>query len=94
MTEVVSIKFKDGGKAYYFSPDGHTYLEGDSVIVEMQSGKEMGIVSATNHSVEDDCIVPPLRKVLRKATEKDFKKVEENKQKALVLTLLQSFSCV
>ena len=82
MTEVVSIKFKDGGKAYYFSPDGQTYSEGDSVIVEMQSGKEMGTVSATNHSVEDDCIVPPLRKVLRKATEKDFKKVEENKQKA------------
>ncbi len=82
MTEVVSIKFKDGGKAYYFSPDGHTYLVGESVIVEMQAGKEMGTVSATNHSVSDDCIVPPLRKVLRKATEKDLKRVEENKQKA------------
>lgn len=81
MTEVISVKFKDGGKAYYFSPAGHTVSEGDRVIVEMQSGKEMGVVSATNHSVPDENIVQPLRKMLRIANEKDFKKVEENKQK-------------
>ena len=81
MTEVVSVKFKDGGKAYYFNPMGAAFKEGDRVIVEMQSGKEMGTVSHSNHSVSDDCIVPPLRKILRLANEKDFKKVEENKQK-------------
>lgn len=81
MTEVVSVKFKDGGKAYYFSPMGAAFKEGDRVIVEMQSGKEMGTVSHANHSVSDDCIVPPLRKILRLANEKDFKRVEENKQK-------------
>ena len=81
MTEVISVKFKQGGKAYFFSPDGHKVKAGDYVIVEMQSGKEMGTVSEGNHLVEDDRIVPPLRKMLRIATEKDFKKVEENHKK-------------
>ena len=81
MTEVISVKFKDGGKAYYFDPAGQIVEKGDVVIVEMQSGREMGFISEGNHSVNDEDIVPPLRKMLRKATEKDFKKVEENKQK-------------
>lgn len=81
MTEVISVKFKDSGKAYYFAPAGVFAKEGDRVIVEMQSGKEMGTVSERNHSVEDENIVKPLRKVLRIANEKDFKKFEENKAK-------------
>ena len=81
MTEVISVKFKDSGKAYYFAPAGVFAKEGDRVIVEMQSGKEMGTVSERNHSVEDDQIVKPLRKVLCIATEKDMKKLEENKAK-------------
>ncbi len=81
MTEVVSVKFKDGGKAYYFDPAGHIVKVGDRIVVEMQSGREMGTVSEGNHKVSDDDIVQPLRKMLRVATEKDMKKLEENKQK-------------
>ena len=81
MTEVISIKFKEGGKAYYFDPAGIKANIGDSVIVEMQSGKEMGTVYEATHMVSDEEIVPPLRKVLRVATERDFKKVEENRKK-------------
>ena len=81
MTEVISIKFKEGGKAYYFDPAGIKANIGDSVIVEMQSGKEMGTVYEVAHMVSDEEIVPPLRKVLRVATERDFKKVEENRKK-------------
>ena len=81
MTEVISVKFKDGGKAYYFDPAGHIVKKGDVVIVEMQSGREMGYVSEGNHPVNDEDIVQPLRKMQRMATDKDFKKVEENKAK-------------
>lgn len=81
MTEVISVKFKDGGKAYYFDPVGNKVPVGSKVIVETQSGKELGTVSAENHKVEDENIVKPLCKMLRFATEKDFKKIEENKQK-------------
>ena len=81
MTEVISVKFKEGGKAYYFDPAGVKASAGDTVIVEMQTGKEMGTVFEGAHKVADEDIVQPLRKVLRIATEKDFKKVEENRKK-------------
>lgn len=81
MTEVISVKFKDGGRAYYFDPDGITVNVGDSVIVGTQNGNEFGTVSEANHTVDDATIVKPLRKMLRKATERDFKKLEENKKK-------------
>ena len=81
MTEVISVKFKDGGRAYFFDPDGITVDVGDSIIVGTQNGNEFGTVSEANHTVEDDAIVKPLRKMLRKATERDFKKLEENKKK-------------
>lgn len=81
MTEVISVKFKEGGRAYYFDPDGNTVTIGDSVIVGTQNGNEFGTVSEANHSVDDGAIVKPLRKMLRKATERDFKRLEENKKK-------------
>ena len=82
MTEVISVKFKEGGKAYYFDPAGMNPKTGDQIIVEMQTGREMGTVSEAKHMVSDESIVPPLRKMVRIANEKDFKKVEENKKKA------------
>ena len=82
MTEVISVKFKDTGKAYFFSPAGKTAKQGEKVIVETQNGNEIGIVSEANHMVEDENLVLPLKKMLRIATDKDLKKVEENKKKA------------
>lgn len=82
MTEVISVKFKDNGKDYYFSPDNKTVKIGDQVIVETQNGNEIGIVSKENHQVSDDDLVLPLKKMLRLATAKDLKKLEENKTKA------------
>ena len=81
MTEVISVKFKDGGRAYYFAPCGIKANVGDSVIVETQNGTEFGTVSAGNHEVEDDTIVNPLRKTLRIANERDFKKLKKKKKK-------------
>lgn len=81
MTEVVSVKFKDGGREYYFDPDGITITAGENVIVETQNGIEFGTVSAANHEIEDSTIVKPLKKLLRRATEKDIKKVAENRKK-------------
>ncbi len=81
MTEVVSVKFKENGRSYYFSPFGKEFNIGDNVIVETQNGIEFGTVSAGNRMVEDDTIIPPLKKVIRQANEHDLKKLEENKQK-------------
>lgn len=81
MTEVISVKFKDGGRAYYFDPNGKTTAEGDKVIVETANGNELATVSEANHTVSDGSIVKPLKKMIRKANERDLKKLEENKKK-------------
>lgn len=81
MTEVISVKFKDGGRAYYFDPCGIKANVGDSVIVETQNGTEFGTVSAPNREVEDNAIVKPLRKTLRIANDRDLKKLSENRKK-------------
>lgn len=81
MTEIISVKFKENGRAYSFDPAGITAEIGESVIVETQNGTEMGTVSAANHEVDNGAIVKPLRKVRRKATEKDMARRDENKRK-------------
>lgn len=80
MIEVISVKFKESGRPYYFSPDGKQVSFGDRVIVETQNGNEFGIVCEANNMVSEENIVSPLKKMLRFATEKDLKRVEENKK--------------
>lgn len=81
MTEVISVKFKEGGKEYYFSPANNKVKVGDKIIVEMQNGKEIGTVSKEIHSVADEDIVKPLCKMLRHANQKDFERIDENHKK-------------
>ena len=81
MAEVVSIKFKPDGRIYYFSPEKENYLVGEKVIVETARGLECGTVQAANSIVSDDEIVKPLKKVIRRATESDLKRAEENRKK-------------
>lgn len=80
MAEVIGVRFKDVGKIYYFDPDGNTLEKNDKVIVETSRGIECGEVATENREVDDENIVKPLKKMIRKATEEDLKKVEENKQ--------------
>lgn len=81
MTEIISVKFKENGRAYSFDPAGIKAEQGEYVIVEAQNGTEIGTVSAANHEVAKDAIVKPLKKVIRKATEKDMARREDNKRK-------------
>ncbi len=81
MTEVISVKFKDGGKAYYFDPKGLKLKAGEQAVVETASGAALGTVSRTNHFVDDSSINGPLRACIRKADKNDLSRVEENKKK-------------
>lgn len=81
MTEVVSVKFQADGSDYYFDPDNNKYNLNDTVIVESANGLGVAFVSKANHSVEDDKIIKPFRKIVRAADEKDMKKIEENHRK-------------
>ena len=81
MTEIVSVRFRPGGKQYYFDPAGLTVAEGQSVVVETGKGLEYGTCVRRNTEVEDEAVVQPLRPVVRLATEKDEKQVRENRGK-------------
>ena len=79
--EVIGIRFKDGGKVYYFDPNGCKGTLQDFAVVETARGVEFGKVCQSNKLVSKNDIVPPLRPVIRIATEKDIKTNEENKRK-------------
>lgn len=81
MTEIISVKFKENGRAYSFDPAGIKAEQGEYVIVETQNGIEIGTVSTATHEVPKEAIVKPLKKVIRKATEKDMARREDNKRK-------------
>ena len=81
MAEVISVRFKEVGKNYYFDPQKINFKRGDKVIVETARGLEFGEVTIGNRDIPDEEITAPLKPVLRMATPKDFTTVEENKQK-------------
>ncbi len=77
---VVGIRFRPLGKTYSFDPDGNSFSIGDSVIVETSQGNEFGTVSGSAKYVSEKDVVLPLKKVLRKATENDIKRHDENRE--------------
>lgn len=81
MTEIIGVRFKSSGKMYYFSPGDQKPETGEKVIVETARGVECGDVVMGCRMVEDDKIVPPLKTIIRIATDKDMKILEQNKIK-------------
>ena len=81
MVTIVGIRFKRAGKIYYFSPGEYDLAKGDHAIVETARGIEYGEVVIPRQEVEEGKIVSPLKTVIRKATEADTRKVEENHRK-------------
>ena len=81
MTEVISIKFRGRGKAYYFDPAGITAKAGDTLVVETSKGMELGDCVKGNHMVEDSDCVQPLRPVVRRATPDDLRIAELNRKR-------------
>ncbi len=72
MIKVVGIKFKTGGKLYYFSPkQGDKYERNMPVVVETSRGLEFAWVAYPEKLVPDDEVVQPLKPIIRIATEKD-----------------------
>lgn len=81
MLTVVGIRFKKAGKIYYFDPEGIDLKSGDFAIVETSRGLEFGEVVVGPKQVEEDDVIQPLKKVIRKAGEEDCQKILENRQK-------------
>ena len=81
MTKVISVKFKNGGKSYFFDPGVFEIKSGGFVIVETARGQEYGEVVSDVKQIDDDKVILPLKPVVRIADEKDAQKQQENKEK-------------
>lgn len=81
MTEIIGVRFKSGGKQYYFDPVGLPVESGQGVIIETSRGIEYGECVKANTMVEDETVVQPLRPVIRLATQADEDIVARNREK-------------
>ena len=78
MTNVIGIRFKKGGKKYYFDPLNFVMNKGDKVIVETIRGIELGEVVEGNKEISESELVSALKPVLRMATQEDLSNYERN----------------
>ena len=81
MTEVIGVRFRGGCKEYYFDPHGIAVEPNQFVIVETAQGTEYAQCVSGNHEVADSAVVPPLRPLVRIATENDRRTFEYNKSR-------------
>ena len=78
---IAGIRFRAGGKTYFFDPGKLTCKVGQYAIVETARGLEFGEVCIPNRMIDESMVVPPLRPVVRIATEADIAHNKENHEK-------------
>ncbi|MGI6153829.1 MAG: PSP1 domain-containing protein [Christensenellaceae bacterium] len=81
MKTIIGVRFSETGKMYYFDPGELALSVGDQVLVETTHGVELGEVVMAQKELADKSFSAPIKKVIKKADEKDFKKLEKMKQK-------------
>lgn len=81
MIKVISVRFRTGGKIYFFDPLEFEISKGQHVIVETARGMEYGLVVSDIREVEEERVVQPLKPVIRVATPADDKQNAENLEK-------------
>ena len=65
MKKVITVRFKQSGKTYYFDPAGMDIKTGDHVIVETARGTECAEVVQGVWEVPDSQVVKQLKSVTR-----------------------------
>lgn len=83
LVEIIGVRFKAGGKVYYFAPNGITAQKNENIIVETARGLEFGTVQVPNSKVKISEVVMPLKNALRIATTDDVLRHEENQKKVI-----------
>ncbi len=78
---IVGIRFRTGGKTYFFDPGQLTCRVGEYAVVETARGQEFGEVCIANRLYDRDKLEHTLSPVLRIATEEDIRHSEENRER-------------
>ena len=81
MIEIIGVRFKNGGKVYYFSPGSWKVKSGVLVITETARGTECGEVAIANKQIPKEQVTAPLKQILRVATREDRRTLEQNRKK-------------
>ena len=81
--QIIGVRLKKAGKILFFEPDDSEIVKGDSVIVETSRGIECAQVVIDPRELPESENAEsepglPLKKIQRKATEADLRKLEEN----------------
>jgi cell fate regulator YaaT (PSP1 superfamily) len=82
MPTVVGVRLREAGKLYHFDPNGLGLRRLDPVVVETQGGMELGRCVTECLEKSEGEIVPPLRRVVRKATPQDLERQRQNRERA------------
>src|SRR5512135_1566015 len=78
MHNVVGVRYREGCKVYNFDAGEIPLLPGDIVIVDSEQGMGVAVVSTELRQEERGPNDKPLKRVLRKATEDDRRRIEKN----------------
>ena len=76
--KVISVKFKESGRVYYFDPGTMEIHRGDFVIVETARGTECGEVVRGVHEVSSNGFNKELKPVIRMADGVDIRRMRQN----------------
>ena len=80
MKKVISVRFKENGKSYYFDPAGADIKTGDFVIVETARGVECGEVVQGIKEVTDAAVPKALKPITRMADSVDVRRMRQNRE--------------
>ncbi len=78
---VVGVRFRTGGKTYFFDPGSLTCQAGEYAVVETARGIEFGEVCIANRMIDKTLVIPPLRPVIRIATQEDIEHNRTNRER-------------
>ena len=79
MAQVVGVVFQPGGKVYTFDAAGLELRWDEKVICQTARGRELGRVVEATHTLPDEELTSPLKKVLRRAGPADDEQVRQNR---------------
>ena len=82
MAEIIGVRFKKGGKIYYFRPTQEPIEAGSYVVVETARGTECGEGVMGSREISEKEFGREVKPIIRVATKQDLARVEENKRKA------------
>lgn len=80
MCKVLGVRFKEVGKIHYLIYKNEICSVGDIIVAETKRGIECGKVIYVKETRNDQDVVNPSEKIIRKATAEDLKSLAEKKE--------------